>query len=146
MTSKEDWLRDVKNSLGQRGMSLREYDAGDGSIQFTWEDDYALHLGTDGILTCSFKVDLEEIRMLVSGDTTEDLSEDELCRVAREELRPTVDRHRRRLMQAGFEEGVESDRDQYAIVFTKSLAGMTPHEAGEELKKLSVSSGKTSGS
>ncbi|MGH7273447.1 MAG: hypothetical protein ACREIQ_03160 [Nitrospiria bacterium] len=134
MTSKQDWLTEVKNSLGQRGISPRGSDAGDGSIDFTWEDGYALHLGTDGILTCSFKVDLEEIRMLVSGDTTEDLSEDELCRVAREELRPRVDRYRRRFIQIGFEEGVESDGNQYAIVFTKPLMGTTPQEAGDVLK------------
>jgi len=146
MTPRQDWLREVKTSLGQRGVSPRESEAGDGSIDFTWEESFALHLGTNGILTCSFKVDMEEIRMLVSGDTTEDLSEDELCRVAREELRPMVDRYRRRFMQTGFEEGVESDRDQYAIVFTKSLSGMTPHEASEEFKKLSVSSGRASGS
>ena len=144
MTPQNDWLREVKKSLDQRGISPQESDAEDGSIDFRWEDGYALHLGTDGILTCSFKVDLEEIRMLVSGDTTEDLSEDELCRVAREELRPRVDRYRRKFMQTGFEEGVESDGDQYAIVFTKSLDGMTPHEASEALMKVSASSGGTS--
>ena len=133
MTPQQDWLKEVKETLDQSGISLRASDAGDGSIEFTWEEGCALHLGADGVLTCSFKVDLEEIRMLVSGDTTEDLSEDELCRVAREELRPTVDRYRRRFMQAGFEEGIESDRDEYGIVFTKSLAGMTPHEASGAL-------------
>ena len=134
MTPQQDWLREVKKSLDQIGMSPQESKAGDGSIDFAWVEGSVLHLGTDGILTCSFKVDLEEIRMLVSGDSTEDLSEDELCRVAREELRPMVDQYRRRFMQAGFEEGVESDRDQYAIVFTKSFAGMTPHEASDALK------------
>ena len=134
MTPQQDWLREVKKSLDQIGMSPQESKAGDGSIDFTWEEGSVLHLGTDGILTCSFKVDLEEIRMLVSGDSTEDLSEDELCRVAREELRPMVDRYRRKFMQASFDEGVESNRDQYAIVFTKSLAGMTPHDASDALK------------
>jgi hypothetical protein len=134
MTSKQDWLKQVRILLDQEGVSVQETGTEDGEIYFGWNEACALHLGADEVLTCSFKVDLEEIRTLISGDTTEDLSEDELCRVAREELRPFVDRYRRKLRQAGFEETIESDHDQYAIIFTKPLTGSTPQEAHDVLK------------
>ncbi len=131
MILQEDWLNQVKRLLVQKGISSHQTATEDGAIHFDWEEGHDLHLGTDGMLTCSFKVDLEELRTLISGDTTEDLSEDELCRVAREELRPCLDRYRWKLRQAGFQESVESDRDQYAIVFTKPLAAITPQEASD---------------
>ena len=134
MTSKQDWLKQVKALLEQEGISVPEADTDDGEIYFGWSEGCALHLGADEVLTCSFKADLEEIRTLISGDTTEDLSEDELCRVAREELRPVVDRYRRKLRQTGFEETIESDHDQYVIIFTKPLTGTTPQEARDVLK------------
>ena len=134
MTLKQDWLRQVKALLDQEGISVQETGTDEGAVYFGWDEGCALHLGADGVLTCSFKIDLEDLRTLISGDTTEDLSEDELCRVAREELRPVVDRHRWRFRQAGFEEGIESDRDQYAIVFTKPLIETTPQEARDVLK------------
>lgn len=134
MTSQEDWLKQVKRLLAQKGLSSHRTGTVDGPIHFDWDEGHALCLGADGMLTCSFKVDLEELRTLISGDTTEDLSEDELCRVAREELRPRLDRYRWKLRQAGFEEGVESDHDQYAVVFTRPLAGTTPQEASDVLE------------
>ena len=134
MTLRQDWLRQVKGLLDQEGIPVQESDKHNGDIYFGWGEDCVLRMGDNGVLTCSFKVDLEEIRTLISGDTTEDLSEDELCRVAREELRPVVDRHRRSFRQAGFEEAIESDHDRYAIVFTKSLMGTTPEEASGVLK------------
>ncbi len=131
MTVQEEWLNRVKELLAQKGISSHQPGAEDGAIHFDWESDHVLRLGADGVLTCSFNVDLEELRTLISGDTTEDLSEDELCRVARQELRPLLDRYRWKFRQAGFEEGVESAHDQYAVVFTKPLAGTTPQEASD---------------
>jgi len=134
MMPNQGWLRQVKALLDREGIPVLETGADDEEIYFGWDEGCALHLGADGVLTCSFKVDLEEIRTLISGDTTEDLSEDELCRVAREELRPVVDQHRWKFRQAGFEEGIESDRDQYVIVFSKPLVGTTPQETFDVLK------------
>jgi hypothetical protein len=134
VTSQENWLNQVKGILTQEGMFSRQTDTVERAIHFEWDEGHILHLGTDRVLTCSFKVDLEDIRTLIAGDTTEDLSEDELCRVAREELRPFLDRYRWKLRQAGFEESIESDHEQYAIVFTKPLTEVTPQEASEILK------------
>ena len=134
MILQQDWLKQVKGLLGQKGVSSYPPGTEDGAIHFDWEEGYDLHLEADGILTCSFRADLEELRTLISGDTTEDLSEDELCRVAREELRPFLNRYRLKFRQAGFEEGVGSDHNQYAVVFTKPLAGTTPQEASDVLK------------
>jgi hypothetical protein len=134
MTLSQEWLRQVKVLLDQEGISVQESNKDHEEIYFGWGEVCALQLGGNGVLTCSFKVDLEEIRTLISDDTTEDLSEDELCRVAREELRPVVDRYRWEFRKAGFEEAIESDHNQYAIVFTRSLMGTTPQEARDVLK------------
>lgn len=134
MTPQEGWFNQVRELLAQKGISSQQTGREEGAIHFDWDEGHALSLGADGVLTCSFKVDLEELRILISGDTTEDLSEDELCRVAREELRPFLDRYRWKFRQAGFEEGIQSDHDQYAVVFTKPLLGATPQEASDVLK------------
>jgi hypothetical protein len=131
MTVQGKWFNQVKELLAQKGISSRQPGVEDEAIRFDWGNGHVLRLGVDGVLTCSLNVDLEELRTLISGDTTEDLSDDELCRVARQELRPFLDRYRSKLRQAGFEEGVESDHDRYAVVFTKPLAGTTPQEAGD---------------
>ena len=43
-------------------------------------------------LLCQVGVDMEELRTLLSGNTAEDLSPDELQRVAKDHLRPSVRR------------------------------------------------------
>jgi hypothetical protein len=80
-------------------------------------------------LIYQLETDLEEVRMMISGDTLEDLSEDELCRVAREELRPFIRRYQSQLIRADFQENAVADQAMYAVTFTKSLKEATPEQA-----------------
>jgi hypothetical protein len=134
MTVPQDWMSEIRNTLKQIGLSWEDAGPENGSIALEGKEGYGLSITPDGVLTCSFKVDLEELRMLISGDTTEDLSDDELGRVARQELRSVVDRQRPKFRKAGFEEGVEADHDEYAITFKKNLTGTTPQVACDMIK------------
>lgn len=134
MIGEPEWLKQVETLLFQGKAQTWEQDVKTGSFYFKWGEGHSLSLGPDKVLTCVFRIDLDEIRSLIADDTTEDLSDDELCRVARQELRPVVEKYRRRLIQANFEESVESDRDQYAMIFKKVLTDATPQEASEILK------------
>lgn len=130
-----DWLKRVRTALeSSDGLSVKENPA-DGSIRVASEEGYEMRLAPDGLLTCSFKADLDEIRALIADETTEDLSLDELFRVAREELRPFTNRCRRTLILAGFEEETVSDRDQFALVFKKSIDEPDAEKAGDFLKR-----------
>ena len=64
---------------------------------------------------------MEELRILLAGSTPEDISEDELQRVARDQLRPVTQKYRSSLRGSGFEETVETTEQHYAISFEKTI-------------------------
>jgi hypothetical protein len=111
----------LKSRLEQAGLVFEDDAAADGLVLV--RDDLAglVELGADGRLVVLFGVDMDELRTLVSGDATEDLSDDELARVARDHLRPTVNAHKPWLKGDGFEEGLDTSANHYAITFTKNL-------------------------
>jgi len=74
-----------------------------------------------GHLSVQFGVDMEELRTLLGGDTTEDIAEDELQRVARDHLRPVCNKFRSKLLAQGFEESLDAAKEYYAICFVKPL-------------------------
>ena len=136
------WLDQIESHLVQTGCNVkRESD----QIRILLADGPSyLILTAERDLIYQLETDLEEVRMMISGDTTEDLSEDELCRVAREELRPFIQRHQSQLIRSDFQEKVVSDQAMYAVTFTKSLKEASPEQAIEAvqwcLKTLALSS------
>ncbi len=134
MTAGREWLDEVIKQMEREGITAPQMDRGRDRIALIWDDCASLALGADGWLACRFRADLEDIRLLLSDDTTEDLSDDELCRSAREELRRVVDPVRRKLILGGFEESFESDREQYVILYKKRFAEATPKEVCEAMK------------
>lgn len=85
-------------------------------------------------LLCLFGVDMEELRLLVSGTSNEDLGEDELQRVAREHVRPLVRRYQPAFTAAGFSEEVEVDAASYAVAFVKPVDPLIPDRAVEMIR------------
>jgi len=128
----DPWLDQIESDLVRAGCALKREDnhlripiaTGPSFLIITTERDLIYQL----------EADLEEVRMMISGDTTEDLSEDELCRVAREELRPFIRRHQSKLIQADFQESVVSDQALYAVTFTKSLKESSPEQAMDAIR------------
>jgi hypothetical protein len=116
-----------KTLLQQAGISFVE--DSDGRLNIAGgPDDYLVEVDSHGDVWCLFGVDMSELRLLVSGSSNEDLGEDELQRVAREQLRPLHRRYQPLFAGAGFEEKVVVDADSYAIGFVKPTAGL--NEAG----------------
>ena len=96
--------------------------------------DCLVELYSDGRLSCQFGVDMEELRTLLAGDTTEDIAEDELQRVARDHLRPLCHKYRPILINNGFEETIDVTEDYYAISFVKSVDLSDPNSVMVELQ------------
>ena len=126
------WLDQIQSHLVQTGCNVkRESD----QLKIPLVDGLScLILTAEQDLIYQLETDLEEVRMMISGDTTEDLSEDELCRVAREELRPFIRRHQPQLLRADFQEKVVSDQAMYAVTFTKPLKEASPEQAIEAVQ------------
>jgi hypothetical protein len=116
-----------KTLLQQAGVSFVEESDGRLSIA-GGPDDYLVEVDPHGNVWCLFGVDMSELRLLVSGSSNEDLGEDELQRVAREQLRPLHRRYQPLFAGAGFEEEVVVDADSYAIGFVKPTAGLSEAE------------------
>ena len=113
-----------KSLLQQAGVSFSE--ESDGRLIIAGgSDDYLVEVNPHGNVWCLFGVDMSELRLLVSGSSNEDLGEDELQRVAREQLRPLQRRYQPLFAGAGFEEEVVVDADSYAIAFVKPTAGLS---------------------
>ncbi|MEW6323903.1 MAG: hypothetical protein AB1515_00795 [Nitrospirota bacterium] len=94
-------------------------------------EEYLIELDAERGVSCLFGVDMEELRLLVSGSGNEDLGEDELQRVAREHLRPLRRRYEALFTRAGFVEEVRVDAHSYAVAFVKAVAGMPPETVVE---------------
>ena len=98
------------------------------------ESGWMLELQPVARLLCQVGVDMEELRALLSGSTAEDLSTDELQRVAKDHLRPSVRRYKSKLVEAGFEEGTEVEETFMAITFEREIAFDDPAEINETIK------------
>ncbi len=118
------WLIEVREKLMELEQCPLLPDTSDTAgplLRITSGEGFSVSLGVDRVIACDFKSDLDDIRVLISDDTTEDLSLDELYRVARDELRPFTSRCRVSLLKSGFEETIEADEDYYVISFKRPL-------------------------
>jgi hypothetical protein len=122
MMGKEQ-LKLIEQGLREAGVTFQNANQeGGNSLLIPVETgDCLVELYSDGRLSCQFGVDMEELRTLLAGDTTEDIAEDELQRVARDHLRPMLNKYRSILIAKGFEETIDTTEEYYAISFIKSV-------------------------
>lgn len=130
----------VKQLLGRSGIVFTEEASSHVSIDGC-PDDYLLELDSEQGVMCLFGVDMEELRLLVSGGSNEDLGEDELQRVAREHLRPLYRRYESVLTRAGFASEVRVDAHSYAVAFVKPITGLSPESVVEWVRWAMRASG-----
>ena len=121
-------LKGIHQKLRDTGFLLDYTSQPEGdSLLFQIEKaDCLVELWADGRLCCQFGIDMEELRLLLAGSSTEDIAEDELQRVARDHLRPMVNKYRGALLSDGFEETVDTSEQHYAICFVKTLDLSSP--------------------
>ena len=119
----EEILTTIQEQLREAGLSFEriEQEGGICLLHSVEKEDCIVELWTDGRLSVQFGMDMDELRTLLAGSTTEDIAEDELQRVARDHLRPMAQRYRSKLVTLGFQEGIEVTEEYYAMSFQKTM-------------------------
>ena len=115
-------MKDLIEVLTHGAIGFSPSDEPKGGINLPIEDEECLvEIHPDRSLVCLFGLDLDELRGMISGDATEDLSSDELQRVAKDSLRQTIGFRGRVLRQKGFQEEVQTTEGFYVMCYRKIL-------------------------
>ena len=132
----EEILTTIQEQLREAGLSFEriEQEGGVSLLHSVEKEDCIVELWTNGRLSVQFGMDMDELRTLLAGSTTEDIAEDELQRVARDHLRPSVQRYRSKLIALDFREGIEVTEEYYAMSFQKTLVFAGPSDAISQIK------------
>ena len=118
----EKWMKDLIEVLTQGAIGFSPIDEPKGGINLPIEDEECLvEIHPDRSLVCLFGLDLDDLRGMISGDATEDLSSDELQRVAKDSLRQTIGFRGRVLRQQGFQEEVQAAEGYFVMCYRKIL-------------------------
>ena len=138
-------LRDVWESVREEVIQAHpdfyEFEPGGAIAMELGQSGWMLELQPVARLLCQVGVDMEELRTLLSENTAEDLSPDELQRVAKDHLRPSVRRYKPKLLAAGFHEATEVEEEFMAITFERPIDFQDPayiHETIEWCRKVIV--------
>ena len=119
---KEEWIKNLIEALTHEDIGFSPTDEPKGGITLPIGDDNCLvEIHPDRSLVCLFGLDLDEIRGMISGGATEDLSSDELQRVAKDSLRQTIGFRGRILRQKGFQEEVQATEEYFVMCYRKVL-------------------------
>jgi hypothetical protein len=128
---RHDW-NSIRAEVSQAYPDFYELEPGGAIAMDIGESGWMLELQPIERLLCQVGVDMEELRTLLSGNTAEDLSPDELQCVARDYLRPSVRRYKSKLVEVGFEERTEVEKEFTAITFERTIDFQDP----VEIKKI----------
>lgn len=79
-----------------------------------------------GRVLCQFGIDFDELRDLIAGTATEDLSDDELQRAARYHLQTVTRRYQAPFLASGFTEEYDVTADHAVISFTHPVDDTKP--------------------
>ena len=82
-------------------------------------DGWLLEVRPDGKVLCQYGVAMDEMMVLMSEGTPEDLGTDEVAKQAKYFLQPAVGKYRALLLQSGFVEETEMTDEFVAITFTR---------------------------
>src|SRR5437660_5383996 len=97
-------------------------------------DGWLLEVTPDGRLLCQMGIAIDEIKLLMSEGTPEDLGTDEVAKQAKYYLQPAVAKFRPRLRGAGFEENTEMTEDYVATTFQKMVDFQKPQEVEQAVQ------------
>jgi hypothetical protein len=92
------------------------------------EDGWLLEITPDGRLLCQMGMAIDDIKLLMSEGTPEDLGTDEVAKQAKWYLQPAVSKFRERLRGAGFDETTEMNEEYVAASFQKAIDLYKPDE------------------
>ncbi len=140
----ERWMNDLRDSLNQRSFGFSEIDEPKGGISLEVADeDCLVEIHPDRSLVCLFGLDLDELRGMISGSATEDLSGDELQRVARDNLRRIIGARAMVLRRSGYVEEIQATEEYYVLCYRKVLEEQEGEKILESIRQcLKIIEGK----
>ena len=129
---RQDW-EEIRTEMIQAYPDFYELEPGGAIAMDLGESGWMLELQPSERLLCQVGVDMDELRTLLSGSTPEDISSDELQRVAKDHLRPSMRRYKPKLIEAGFEEGIEVEEEFMAITYERPIDFQDPAYINETI-------------
>ena len=111
----------VRSHLRQSQPAFYELEAGGALMMDLGGDGWLLEITPDGRLLCQMGMAIDEIKLLMSEGTPEDLGTDEVAKQAKYYLQPAVNKFRPALRGAGFEESAEMTEEYVATTFQKAV-------------------------
>lgn len=118
----EPWIKELMKELDQGSIDFSETEEPKGGLSLsTGDEDCLVEIHPDQSLVCLFGLDLDELRGMISGGATEDLSSDELQKVARDSLRRTIGPRAMVLRKLGFEEEIQATDEIFVLSYRKVL-------------------------
>jgi hypothetical protein len=126
-TPHPDWEA-VSSRLRQRYPAFYELQSGGALMMDLGEDGWLLEITPDGRLLCQMGMAIDDIKLLMSEGTPEDLGTDEVAKQAKWYLQPAVSKFRERLRGAGFDETTEMNEEYVAASFQKAIDLYKPDE------------------
>ena len=124
----------VRSRLRRSQPAFYESEAGGALMMDLGGDGWLLEITPDGRLLCQMGVAIDEIKLLMSEGTPEDLGTDEVAKQAKYYLQPAVAKFRPALRGAGFEESTEMTEDYVATTFQKTVDFHKPEEVEQAVK------------
>jgi hypothetical protein len=100
---------------------LQELEAGGPLAMELGSDGWLMELTPEGKLLCQYGMALEEVMVLLSDGTPEDLGTDEIAKQAKYYIQPAVSKYRPILLKSGFSEDTEMNDDYVAARFERTV-------------------------
>src|SRR5438067_2280312 len=111
-----------------------ELEAGGALMMDLGADGWLLEVTPDGRLLCQMGMAIDEIKLLMSEGTPEDLGTDEVAKQAKYYLQPAVSKHRKILLASGFEETTEMNEEYVATTFQRTVDFQRPEKIEEAVQ------------
>ena len=132
-TSDADWAA-VRARLRGSLPSFYEHEPGGALMMDVGADGWLLEVTPDGRLLCQMGMAIDEIKLLMSEGTPEDLGTDEVAKQAKYYLQPAVAKHRKILLASGFEETTEMNEEYVATTFHRTVDFQRPEKIEEAIQ------------
>ena len=111
----------VRQRLCAREPALYELEPGGALALHLSDEGWLLELTPDGRLICQTGMDIDDLKVLLSEGTCEDLGTDEIAKQAKGLMNRTVSLHRSALLREGFEEQTEMNEQYVAVTFSQPI-------------------------
>jgi hypothetical protein len=114
----QDWTQ-VRADLMRSFPKFYELEPNGPLVMDLGGDGWLLEVRPDGRVLCQYGMAMDEVMVLMSEGTPEDLGTDEVAKQAKYFLQPAVTKYRALLLQSGFVEETEMTDEFVAITFAR---------------------------